>query len=117
MALHTGDIAATAVQAVALRLVTTLTTARAVAGDTGVGIGLETDAFDVATAGSQSPEGPGTLYPILRRMQENGYLQSNKELVNGKIRKTYRTTPSGDQALENGKTRVKELFGELFEED
>ncbi len=59
---------------------------------------------------------PGTLYPILRRLEENSYLISKKELVKGKVRKTYRTTADGDKALDNGKTRVKELFGELFED-
>ena len=59
---------------------------------------------------------PGTLYPILRRMEEKGYLISSREQVNGKVRKIYRTTATGDQALDIGKSRVKELFGELFEE-
>ncbi len=31
---------------------------------------------------------PGTLYPILRRMKENGYLTFEKQLVAGKIRHT-----------------------------
>jgi DNA-binding PadR family transcriptional regulator len=55
---------------------------------------------------------PGTLYPILRRLEENGYLASSRELVGGKNRKIYRTTTTGDAALKNGKARVKELFEE-----
>lgn len=60
---------------------------------------------------------PGTLYPILRRLEEKDYLTSSQELAGGKIRRTYRTTARGGEALNNGKARVKELFGELFEEE
>ena len=60
---------------------------------------------------------PGTLYPILHRMEKSGYLQSKKELVSGKIRRLYTTTPSGHELLVNAKEKVRELFGELFEED
>ena len=60
---------------------------------------------------------PGTLYPILRRLEETGYLECEQTLAGGKIRKTYRTTPEGDRILGTGKARVRELFGELFEAD
>jgi len=60
---------------------------------------------------------PGTLYPILHKMEEKGYLGSEKELVRGKIRRLYRTTPKGEDLLKEAKTKVKELFGEMFENE
>lgn len=59
----------------------------------------------------------GTLYPLLHRMEENGLLQSRKELAVGKIRRVYRATPAGHRMLAIAKQRVRELFGELFEEE
>jgi len=60
---------------------------------------------------------PGTLYPILHKMEEKGYLESEKELVRGKIRRVYRTTPNGEDLLKEAKAKVKELFGEMFENE
>ena len=59
---------------------------------------------------------PGTLYPILHRMEEKGHLSSREVRVNGKIRRTYRATRSGRKALSDAKVKLQELFGELFEE-
>jgi DNA-binding PadR family transcriptional regulator len=50
-------------------------------------------------------------------MEEKGYLGSEKELVRGKIRRLYRTTPKGEDLLKEAKTKVKELFGEMFENE
>lgn len=58
---------------------------------------------------------PGTLSPILQRLESGGYLESYAAVVAGKLRKVYRRTSAGKQALEVGKARVPELFGELFE--
>ena len=58
---------------------------------------------------------PGTLYPLLQRLEESGQLACKKTLVDGKIRKTYRATPAGEASLDWGKARMQELFGELFE--
>ena len=38
---------------------------------------------------------PGTLYPILHRLEEEGLLKSYSENVEGKIRKYYKITPKG----------------------
>src|SRR2546428_12177882 len=43
---------------------------------------------------------PGTLYPVLHGLERAGYLQCEARVVQGKIRKYYRTTPHGAQALE-----------------
>jgi DNA-binding PadR family transcriptional regulator len=59
---------------------------------------------------------PGTLYPILHSMERAGYLRSDRQEAQGRIRRCYTITPSGSQVLGEGKTKVRELFGELFEE-
>jgi DNA-binding PadR family transcriptional regulator len=58
----------------------------------------------------------GTLYPILHGLEEKGYLRSTKEREGRRFRKVYRATPVGRRALKTAKIRVRELFGELFEE-
>ena len=60
--------------------------------------------------------GPGTLYPILHAMEEEGYLSSERREVQGRYRRLYTATPSGRQILEEGKKKVQELFSELFED-
>lgn len=59
---------------------------------------------------------PGTLYLLLAAMERKGLLQSSHERVSGKVRRMYTATPAGRAALRTAKKRVKELFGELFEE-
>lgn len=58
----------------------------------------------------------GTLYPLLHGMERGGFLKSKRELWNGHFRRFYRVTPLGRQALSEGQAKVRELFGELFEE-
>ncbi len=58
---------------------------------------------------------PGTLYPVLHRMEEEGFLQSEKQIVNGKVRKYYRTTQEGRQALAEAYAKVRELVNEIGE--
>ena len=59
----------------------------------------------------------GTLYPILHTMEKNGYLSSEVELVAGRQRRLYVITQSGQASLAVGKTKVWELFRELFEDE
>jgi DNA-binding PadR family transcriptional regulator len=58
---------------------------------------------------------PGTLYPLLHRLEEKGLLHRHEENVAGKIRRVYRATGAGRKALRRAKKKVWELFGELFE--
>jgi len=58
---------------------------------------------------------PGTLYPILHGMERQGYLRSRVTVTAGRSRRVYRATPVGRKVLVIGRTRVKELFGEMFE--
>ncbi len=58
---------------------------------------------------------PGTLYPVLHRMEQEGFLQSEKQVVNGKVRKYYRATETGRQALAEAYVKVRELVNEIGE--
>lgn len=58
----------------------------------------------------------GTLYPMLHRLLESGYLTSKSEKVHGKIRKYYRITPKGRKALKECKSKIHELVDEVIEE-
>ena len=59
----------------------------------------------------------GTLYPILHGLERRGYLKSKHERDGKRVRRIYRATPKGRKALEAAKEKVRELFGELFEDD
>jgi DNA-binding PadR family transcriptional regulator len=60
--------------------------------------------------------GAGTLYPLLHGLERKGYLRSAKQLREGRVRRLYRATAAGRRALDAAKAKVRELFGELFEE-
>ena len=57
---------------------------------------------------------PGTLYPVLHKLEEEKLLKSYSEKVDGKIRKYYRTTPKGIKTLSKIKEKIKELIGEVM---
>lgn len=57
----------------------------------------------------------GTMYPILHGLERKGYLASSNERLNGRERRIYRITSLGRKALELGREKVRELFGELTE--
>jgi PadR family transcriptional regulator PadR len=59
----------------------------------------------------------GTIYPVLHGMEAKGYLRSYEKRMGKTMRRFYRATPKGKRALANAKEKVRELFGELFEED
>ena len=58
----------------------------------------------------------GTLYPILHGLEQRGYLTSTKKRAGSAERRVYKATRAGRRALTEAKSKVKELFGELFEE-
>ncbi len=60
---------------------------------------------------------PGTLYPIFHKLEAEGYLQSEKRLVAGKIRKYYRITPKGESALRESYLKARELWEEIQQLD
>ncbi|MCP4980695.1 MAG: helix-turn-helix transcriptional regulator [Gammaproteobacteria bacterium] len=57
---------------------------------------------------------PGTLYPMLHGLEKKGYLKSTKERVGKTMRRIYAITPCGVSVLGGAKTKVWELFGDLF---
>jgi PadR family transcriptional regulator, regulatory protein PadR len=57
---------------------------------------------------------PGTLYPLLRRMEANGWLRSSKNGAGA--RKEYRLTKSGAKTLNLIREQVEELYREVIEE-
>ena len=59
----------------------------------------------------------GTLYPILHGLEEKGYLVSTKKRTGRAERRLYRATKAGRAALATAKGKVRELFGELFEDE
>lgn len=59
---------------------------------------------------------PGTLYPLLHRLERQGYLRSRRVRDGKHVRRVYRATARGRRALATARERVRELFGELFED-
>ncbi|MBI4184911.1 MAG: helix-turn-helix transcriptional regulator [Proteobacteria bacterium] len=59
---------------------------------------------------------PGTLYPMLHGLERKGYLRSTRERTGKRARRVYEITPEGAAALRDAKEKVRELFGELFED-
>jgi PadR family transcriptional regulator len=59
----------------------------------------------------------GTLYPILHGLEKRGLLASARQRHGGTERRVYRATPAGKKALTAAKSKVRELFGELFEKE
>ena len=57
----------------------------------------------------------GTLYPMLRSMEKKGYLISTERRVGRSVRRVYRATPLGREALEIARGKVRELIGEMME--
>ncbi len=59
----------------------------------------------------------GTLYPILHNLERQGFLSSCIQRNGRHFRRIYRATYRGKSALKQSKVVVRELFGELFQED
>jgi DNA-binding PadR family transcriptional regulator len=59
---------------------------------------------------------PGTLYPIFHKLEKQGYLVSEKQVVAGKVRKYYTATPQGKGALREAYAKARELINEIGED-
>lgn len=59
---------------------------------------------------------PGTLYPLLHGLERKGYLRSSEQRRGKSLRKIYRATREGREALTAAKSKVRELFHELIED-
>jgi DNA-binding PadR family transcriptional regulator len=60
--------------------------------------------------------GPGTLYPLLRQLQEAGIVASSEQIVGGKRRKNLRITPAGRKLLHKARERLRELAAEILDD-
>lgn len=60
---------------------------------------------------------PGTLYPLLKTMEQRGYLKSRKQREGRTARKLYKATPLGRKGLALAKTRLKEFTGEAMKDE
>ncbi len=56
---------------------------------------------------------PGTLYPTLHSLEEEGYLTVEKRVVAGRMRKYYTLTDAGREVLEKGRIQALELIREI----
>ena len=60
--------------------------------------------------------GPGTLYPLLRGLEKEGYLRS-QEMRQGRVRYVhYAATAKARRDLKKAREKLRELFRELVEE-
>lgn len=57
---------------------------------------------------------PGTLYPTLHRMEDEGLLTSTTEVVGGRTRRVYRATEAGLSDLDEARRAVAELAAEVL---
>lgn len=56
---------------------------------------------------------PGTLYPLLHRLEADGLLQGREEVVEGRVLRRYRATAAGCRALGELRGVVRELADEV----
>jgi DNA-binding PadR family transcriptional regulator len=60
---------------------------------------------------------PGTLYPLLARMERLGWLKSKSDQPAGpRARKDYRLTAEGKKVLEHVREQIEELYDEVMSE-
>ena len=57
----------------------------------------------------------GTLYPLLHKLCDDGYLDREERNVEGKIRKYYSLTGEGSVLLGQVREKLKELVEEVME--
>jgi len=59
---------------------------------------------------------PGTLYPMLSRMEKLGWIRGKAVSLGGRrTRRDYRLTAKGQQVLEFTRGKIQELYEELVE--
>jgi DNA-binding PadR family transcriptional regulator len=60
--------------------------------------------------------GPGTLYPLLHGMEQQGLLRSKLRSGGGRARRVYTATAAGIRALAEARVKVSELYREMDQE-
>jgi DNA-binding PadR family transcriptional regulator len=57
---------------------------------------------------------PGSLYPAMHKMEAEGLLRSNQQVVDGRARRSDVATAKGRRALESTKRQLRELAHEVL---
>ncbi len=57
---------------------------------------------------------PGTIYPLLHEMENEGILRSRERKDGGRSRRVYRATPKGKHVLRRIRRSITELHGEVI---
>jgi DNA-binding PadR family transcriptional regulator len=60
---------------------------------------------------------PGTLYPVLHRLQDDGLLTSRQQVVDGRVRRLYRATDAGREQLVACRRVLAELAREVLPDE
>jgi len=60
---------------------------------------------------------PGSLYPTLHKMENEGLIRSTPQVVDGRARRSYVATAKGRRALESNKRQLRELVREVLGDD
>jgi DNA-binding PadR family transcriptional regulator len=60
---------------------------------------------------------PGSLYPTLHKMEAEGLLRSQSEIVEGRARRSYVATAKGRQVLGETIVQLRELATEVLGQD
>jgi DNA-binding PadR family transcriptional regulator len=58
---------------------------------------------------------PGTLYPTLHRMEQEGLITSTYQVADGRRRRVYRATGKGRRTLEAMRRALRELADEVLD--
>ena len=81
--------------------------------------GSKKDAYGMAILKEMRKVGfelsPGTLYPTLAKLEREGDITWRRQVVAGRVRKTYRLTAKGRKELEEVKERLRVLVRLVFE--
>lgn len=82
--------------------------------------GSKKDAYGMAILREMRQVGfelsPGTLYPALEKLKREGDITWHKQVISGRVRKSYRLTPKGKKELEEVKKRLQTIVRLVFSE-
>jgi DNA-binding PadR family transcriptional regulator len=68
----------------------------------------------IATLGGIFPVNPNTIYPLLRRLEERGFIRGEADASTKRGTTLYRITPTGDERLERIKANFKPYLTNLI---
>ena len=58
---------------------------------------------------------PAHIYPLLKKMEEEGYVKTKIDRNGGRVRKVYTLTKKGKEFCENMKKEIRDVLKEFFE--